>query len=251
VPVSPGDGTLTSIKGRCVRVIIAAAGPQTKWGGYLGVRSHLAPARAFLGSGLLLPLLEVALMQAVFWSDDVWLTAPADGSQPYVGLAQAYGVHTHIAPHGTRNEFESTRPVWADGQTNVLLLGDVWWTSEALGRVFAGAVDGGFRFFGRAQASAVTGTPYGEIFAQSWTDSAEMGRLTDAVRREQDMGRADRIKHGWTMLRLLQGTPLREHTVRPPWWVEIDDATDDIDTPADYRRHPATRGLHKGGTACA
>lgn len=234
-----------------MRVIVAAAGPQAKWDGYLGVRSHFAPARAFLDAAAVLPLLEIALMQAVFWSDDVWLTAPADDPRPYAGLARGYGVHTHIAPAGARNEFESTRPVWADGRTNVLLLGDVWWTPKALGRVFADAGSGGFRFYGREHASVVTGTPYGEIFAQSWTDTTEMGRLTDAVRNEQDSGRADRTKHGWTMLRILQGTPLREHIVRPPWWVEIDDATDDIDIPADYRRHPATRGLHKGGSTCA
>ncbi|WP_329214808.1 hypothetical protein OG352_05225 [Streptomyces sp. NBC_01485] len=234
-----------------MRVIVAAAGPQTKWGGYLGVRSHFAPARAFLGSGLVLPLLELALMQAVFWSRDVWLVAPGDEPRPYESLARFYGARTHVAQPGTRNEFESTRTVWAPDRTNVLLLGDVWWTPEAFGRVFAGAAGGGFRFYGREQASTLTGTPYGEIFAQSWTDSTEMGRLTDTVRSEQDSGRADRTKHGWTMLRMLQGTPLREHLVQPPWWVEVDDATDDIDVPADYRRHPATRGLHKGGSACA
>ncbi|MFJ6729999.1 hypothetical protein ACIQPQ_34380 [Streptomyces sp. NPDC091281] len=233
-----------------MRVIVAAAGPQTRWAGYLGTRSHFVPARVDLAAPVTFPLLELVLLQAVFWADDVWLTAPADDPRPYAGLARSYGVHTHIAPPATRNEFESTRAVWADGRTNVLLLGDVWWTPAALAKVFAGAADGGFRFYGRQHASTVTGTPYGEIFAQSWTDSAEMRRLTDAVRAEQDAGRADSTKHGWTMLRLLQGTPLREHVVRPPWWVEVDDATDDIDVPADYRRHPATRGLTKGGAAC-
>lgn len=234
-----------------MRVIIAAAGPQSKWGGYLGVRSHFALVRAFLDAGTVLPLLELTLMRAVFWSDDVWLVAPADEPGPYMGLARAHGVKTHIAPAGTRNEFESTRPVWAAGRPNVLLLGDVWWTTAALARVFDGASDEGFRFYGREHASAVTGCPYGEIFAQSWTDSIQMGLLTDWVRSEQDAGRADPSKHGWTMLRLLQDTPLREHRVYPPWWVEIDDATDDIDTPSDYRRHPASRDLSRGDARCA
>ena len=113
--------------------------------------------------------------------------------------------------------------------------------------------DDGFRFFGREHASTVTGTPWGEIFANSWRgrNNDRMSALTDATRREQDAGRADPTKHGWTILRMLQGTPLRQHEVRPPWWVEIDDATDDLDFPDDYRRHPATRGLTPGGTACA
>ncbi|MCQ9178720.1 hypothetical protein KMT30_06680 [Streptomyces sp. IBSBF 2953] len=233
-----------------MRVIVAAAGPQTKWGGYLGVRSHFAPARAFLGAGLIVPLLELALMQAVFWSDDVWLTAPADDPRPYEAFGRFYGVNTHIAPAGVHHTSpRSSTFAWSGAHTGLVDSNSLR-APAGLGTVFAGAAEPGFRFYGREQASAVTGTPYGEIFAQSWTDSCEMGRLTDAVRREQDAGRADRSKHGWTMLRLLQGTPLREHLVRPPWWVEIDDATDDIDVPADYRRHPATRGLHRGGSTC-
>lgn len=233
-----------------MRVIVAAAGPQTKWRGHLGVRSHFAPVRAFLDDeGPVLPLLELTVAQATAYTADVWLAVPSEDPGPYEALAAAYGARVHRAGPGCRNEFESTRPVWDADGVNVLLLGDVYFTDAALACVFSRAAEG-FRFFGRAGASRITGTPWGEVFAQSWTDSAQMGRLTEAVRCEQDAGRADPSKHGWTMLRLLQGTPLREHTVHPPWWVEIDDATDDLDFPDDYERHPATRGL-TGGAECA
>ncbi|MFF0597914.1 hypothetical protein [Streptomyces antibioticus] len=241
-----------------MRVIVAAAGPQTKWGGHLGVRSHFAPVRGSLDAdGPVVPLLELTLGRLAAFSADVWLTVPPDDPGPYEELAHAYGVRTHRAAPGCRNEFESSRPVWSHVGVNVLLLGDVWFTDQALDTIFtkADVIHWGescFKFYGRAQASRITGSPWGEIFANSWRghDSAKMGRLTYAVRREQDAGRADPTKHGWTMLRLLQGTPLREHLVQPPWWVEIDDATDDIDFPEDYGRHPATRGL-AGGAACA
>lgn len=223
-------------------MIVAAAGSQAKWGGHLGVRSHFVPVRERLGSDGAMPLAGRTLWQAARWSDEVVLVGPPDDPEPYRELAAMCEVHFQVAPEGCRNEFESTRSVWATGETNVLLLGDVWFTHEALLAVF-GRADEGFRFFGRERGSAVTGSPWGEIFAQSWTDTAEMGRLTDAVRCEQDAGHADPTKHGWTMLRLLQDTPLREHVVFPPWWVEIDDATDDLDFPEDYARHPATRGL--------
>ncbi|MEH0442453.1 MULTISPECIES: hypothetical protein [unclassified Streptomyces] len=198
----------------------------------------------------MLPLLEVTLAQAAAYTADVWLAVPPDEPGPYEALASAYGARVHRAPSGCRNEFESTRLAWSADGVNVLLLGDVYFTDAALACVFGRAAEG-FRFFGRFGASRITGTTWGEIFAQSWTDSAEMGRLTDEVRAEQDAGRADPTKHGWTMLRLLQDTPLREHAVYPPWWVEIDDATDDIDFPDDYRRHPASRGLDEEGAACA
>ncbi|MBY8342009.1 hypothetical protein LXH13_06170 [Streptomyces spinosirectus] len=242
-----------------MRVIVAAAGSQKKWGGHLGVRSHFAPVRSVLeGDEPAVPLLERTLTQLAAYTSDVWLTVPADEPGPYEALAAAHGARTHQADAAARNEFESSRPVWRPDTVNVLLLGDVWFTDRALDTILTAAAvtstdDDGFRFFGREHASTVTGTPWGEIFANSWRgrNNDRMSALTDATRREQDAGRADPTKHGWTILRMLQGTPLRQHEVRPPWWVEIDDATDDLDFPDDYRRHPATRGLTPGGTACA
>ncbi|MFF9310086.1 hypothetical protein ACF1BS_04160 [Streptomyces sp. NPDC014748] len=225
-----------------MRVIVAAAGPQTKWGGYLGVRSHFAPVRAFPDEETpVLPLLELTLTQVAFHSGDVWVTAPAEAPGPYTAAARAHGARAHVAdPVPAGGEFESSRPVWAAAGRTVLLLGDVYFTGEALAAILKDD-RAGIRVFGRRGPSAVTGTPWGEIFAVSWTDNARMGELTDAVRRAQQRGHAD-VPAGWLALRLLQGTPLREHTVRAPWWAEIDDGTDDIDFPADYRRHPA-RGI--------
>jgi len=226
-----------------MRIIVAAAGPQTKWGGHLGVRSHFAPVRGHLGYDQpVLPLLELTLAQVTAYLQDVVLTVPAGEPGPYEALARAYGVRTHRAEQSARNEFESSRPVWADHGRTVLLLGDVYYTDEALAAILDDQADG-VRVFGREYGSRLTGSPWGEIFAVSWTDSADMGRLVDEVARAQDTGRVGDVRPGWLLLRLLQETPLREHRVFPPWWVEIDDATDDLDFPADYRRHPATRGL--------
>lgn len=221
-----------------MRVIVAAAGSQAKWGGHLGVRSHFAPVRPRLGSRAREPLLARTLRQVADRSDDVWLVGPADEPEPYSRLAETWGARFRVASTVARNEFESTREVWAPRGDHVLLLGDVWFTADALDTVFARAAEG-LRFFGRQGPSAVTGSPWGEIFAQSWTDTSEMTRLTDRVRALQDADRADPSKHGWTMLRIAQETPLRTHVVLKPWWVEIDDVTDDFDFPADYGRHPA------------
>ncbi|MFJ4365072.1 hypothetical protein ACIP4S_13065 [Streptomyces chartreusis] len=240
------------------RVIVAAAGAQAKWDGYLGMRSHFVPVRSVLDRDEpLVPLLARTLDQLTVYTRDVWLTVPHDDPGPYEDLAKRFDVRTHRAAPGCRNEFESSRPVWTDQAVNVLLLGDVWYTEEALDTILVeavvtGAAEDGFKFFGREKLSRFTGSPWGEIFANSWRGdgTARMSELTDAVRREQDAGRADPTKHGWTVLRMLQGTPLRQHEVLPPWWVEVDDATDDIDFPADYRLHPATRGLSKDGVLC-
>ncbi|MEI5520667.1 hypothetical protein WB388_08635 [Streptomyces brasiliscabiei] len=224
-----------------MRVIVAAAGPQAKWGGHLGVRSHFAPVRGRLDGGPVLPLLELTLSHLSALTADVWLTVPPEEPEPYEALAAVYGVRVHRAVQGSRSEFESSMPVWGDTGRTVLLLGDVWFTDAALAAILTDPADG-VRVFGRAGPSRVTGTPYGEIFAVSWPGSADrrMRELAAEIGAGQAAGCS--VRPGWVLLRTLQGTPLHEHTVCAPWWVEIDDATDDIDFPEDFQRHPATRG---------
>lgn len=188
-----------------------------------------------------MPLLARTLRQLATYDADVWLTVPDQDPVPYAALADDFGVRAAVGDPG-RNEFESSRPFWSPNETNVLLLGDVWFTDEALATVMGRAGEG-YRFFGREQSSALTGSRWGEIFANSWSgrEIGNLSRLTDEVRAAQDAGLANSSSHGWTLLRMIQGTPLQHHFVCGPWWVEIDDATDDIDFPVDFDLHPATR----------
>jgi hypothetical protein len=212
-----------------VRVLIAAAGSQHKWGGHLGVPSHLVPDAT--GE----PLLARTIRQARALTDDVHLVCPDDSRYDLPGVVR------HVAgPDG--NEYTASRPWWsADGRT-VLLLGDVWFTDAAMATIGRGSPTA-YRAFGRFAASRHTGTPYGEIFAISWgaqrhtrmdTHLAEVARLRAA-------GLCMRPP-GWVLLRLWQGTPVGRHLVRAPYFVTVDDLTDDIDYPADYDRHPAFGG---------
>lgn len=223
-----------------MRVIVAAAGSQAKWGGHLGVRSHFAPVRSYLDSEAREPLLGRTLRMLVERGvGEVVMTAPEDAEQAYASLATRYGVP--LAPRArARDEFVSTRDLWAPQGRTLILYGDVWFTEQALGAVLHPRP--GPHFFGREHGSTLTGSPWGEAFATSWdaTDAGMLDRLLAEVRTAQDRGQAD-ASAGWSLLRALQGTPLQHHVVVAPWWVEIDDATDDIDTPADYERHPATR----------
>jgi hypothetical protein len=124
----------------------------------------------------------------------------------------------------------------------VLLLGDVYFTDEAI-LTIGTASPTAYRCFGRYRPSRITGTPYGEIFAASWGPQrhALMDRYVDEVERLREDGECLRPP-GWVLLRLWQGTPVNRHLVRPPIWTEIDDLTDDIDFPADHQRHPKFGG---------
>src|SRR5262245_42258851 len=107
------------------RVIIACAGGDApKWGNYLGVPEHLAPVyRA--------PLLHRTFAQVKRWTDDVVITAPAGNPRYFVdGPLIVWPVAEYNV-----NEYAGSRPWWSDSGRTVLLLGDVYFTDQAMARI--------------------------------------------------------------------------------------------------------------------
>lgn len=218
-------------------MIIAASGSQHKWGGHLGVPSHFAPVVD--NDGAVSPLISRTVRQSLVLTDDVHLTAPP-GDRRY----EFEGVTTHERKWDEfDNEYQASRSLWSETGRTVLLLGDVFFTDHALATLRR-SYDRSYRVFGRYRKSVITGTPYGEIFAASWWPDNHylIDRHLRRVSEEYAAGRCKR-RDGWTLLRSIQGSPLGVHTVQTPWFVEINDETDDIDFPADYARHPRTKGL--------
>lgn len=212
-----------------MRVIIAAAGPRPRWAGHLGLpSSHLAPTND--GE----TLLARTIRQALTLTDDVHVTVPDDER-----YAAACGGATRHVRDGSGNEYTSTRDLWSADDRTVLLLGDVYFTDEALSVIAAGSPTA-YRVFGRYRASRHTGCPYGEIFAASWGPQrhSQMDLHLAEVARLRKTGQCLRPP-GWVLLRLWQATPVGQHVVKGPIWAEVDDLTDDLDVPADWERHPA------------
>lgn len=212
-----------------MRVIIAAAGGDKAWNGHLDVPRHLVPVGGE-------PLLQRTIRQAVTFTEDVHVTTPDDDRYRVVGA------YRHVREPGA-SEYASTRDLWSEDGRTVLLLGDVYFTDRAISTI-CGDRRRGFRAYGRRGASRVTGTPYGELFAASWWPEhhEQMDRHLATVHAARSAGTVTRPP-GWLLLRAWQGTPLGTHIVkRGRYFVTIDDLTDDIDTAADYARHPAFGG---------
>lgn len=220
-----------------MRVIVAAAGPQHKWGNYLGVPSHLAPVGGE-------PLLARTLRQALTISDDVHVTYPP-GDYRYLD-AVPIGVAAHARGEAYPSEYHATHRLWnPDGRT-ILLLGDTYFTDAAIATI---AGFGGRRYqgFGRHGKSNVTGCRYGELWAASWWP--EHHKQQDAylakIKSLRERGIVTRPT-GWMLLRAWQGTDLAKHRCLPEWMTTIDDLTDDFDFPPDYDNHPVIKkGLRK------
>ena len=212
-----------------MRIVIACAGHQRKWGGHLGVPSHLVPVGGR-------PLLHRTVGQALAVTSDVHITSPDDDRYRIPGAVR------HVRAEAEPSEYASTRALWSEDGRTVLLLGDVYFTAAAFATI-AKRAERAYRVFGRYGPSKVTGTPYGEIFAASWWPEHHglLDRHLDVVHRTRAAGTVTRPP-GWMLLRAWQGTPLGRHRVIRPPFVDVDDLTDDLDTPDDYRRHPAFGG---------
>jgi hypothetical protein len=227
-----------------VRIIVACAGPQTKWGLHLGIPSHFVPV---LGE----PLLYRTIRQALAACSDIHVTAPV-GDARY----SLYGTVMHQRGPGWASEFASTRDLWSDTERTVLVYGDVAWSDAAFATVMEPA--DGFRHYGRAAGSAATGCRWGEGFALSWTPDvhADIDAALEVVHREraidQETAKTSRRHRvhptGWMLDRAMCGVDLRVHNPRPKTFVDLTvlhpgDLTDDFDRPADIARHPWTRAV--------
>lgn len=215
-----------------IRVVVACAGHQNKWQNHTGRPSHLVLVP---GDGR--PLLARTVAQVRRYATDVHVTAPP-GDWRY----RMAGAVVHERSADEPSEYASTRALWNDAGRTALLLGDVFWSDAALQRVLTDPARD-FRVYGRYGPSRITGTPYGEIFAAAWwpAQHARLDALLEQVHAARAAGTITRPP-GWMLLRAWCGLPMNRHRVKRPPFCDLDDWTDDVDTAADYERHPAFRG---------
>lgn len=145
-----------------------------------------------------------------------------------------------------------TAHLW-DGPVRILL-GDVVWSRAALATVLAPRA-AGWHVFGKLGGNRFTGKKWCEIYALAISPECEPQLLSSAERLRQWPGNRKKL---WELYRLMLGETLPEvpsnawllSPPASPHFVEIDDWTDDIDTPQDYvailtwrRDHPEMLGL--------
>jgi len=163
------------------------------------------------------------------------------------GDVELYGIDPPVGKQTEAYKYLSSREVWNRAGCTVVLLGDVWFSEDAISKVFRES-DEEWTAFGRSGPSGFTGCRWGELFAQRFTSVEEheekLLRL-DAMYRE---GTCRRKASGWAHYRLMIGGDPQVHGVGPRF-VEIDDFTDDFDYPddfnawlANYRRWPFEPG---------
>lgn len=213
-----------------MKAIVIAAGEGSRWGNHLGTPKHLVE----LGGERLL--------------DRITRLFAAHADVTVIGRDERY-----CTPHSTlavprlddRNfgadKFLSSRHLWSRDERTLVIYGDVYFTEAAV-RTIVSWPHRSWYLFGRFGASRVYGGDRGECFAQSfWPHN-----ISDHLAALREVVSARRARHiheagGWQHYRAMEGFFLDEHA-QGPRFVEIDDATDDLDYPADHGRIQAAVG---------
>lgn len=213
-----------------MRAIIIAAGEATRWNNYMGVPKHLIEIEQ---EPIIYRTVRLLNERGVY---DVHVVAPDDDRY------RIDGSKIYIPKKNRKNydadKFLNSEPLWNTEGRTVVFYGDVFFTDDAMSKIVSSEIES-WRLFCRFGKSDITGTPYGECFAQSFYP-ADIPRHRKELKYIAKL-RANRVITrcgGWEHARAMHGArgkKVRDH--RPyPGYIEIDDWTDDFDKPEDYDR---------------
>jgi hypothetical protein len=141
---------------------------------------------------------------------------------------------------GDINGIVNARRHWSPTERTTVLLGDVWFTDEAVQKIVTPRAD--WCLYGRPGWSTITGKKSDEQFAIGFMPD-EQDRIIIAAQAGGRLVRARRIR--WTRFpqhfHLMHGLTDPKRIDRAPDislgnFVVIDDQTDDLDKPEDYDR---------------
>ena len=146
--------------------------------------------------------------------------------------ANLYGIDLRSSQQTAACKFLSSKELWNKNGRTIVLLGDVWFSEEAILKIFDETTED-WTAFGRSGPNELTGHPYGELFAQSFISYQEHEYNLRVLNEMYLTERCIRAGSGWAHYQLMIGASPNLHTVGSRF-VEIYDFTDDFDCPEDF-----------------
>lgn len=228
------------------RALIIAGGSGARWADHLGAPKHLLRV-------LDEPIIHrtCRLLHELTPIRDVQIITVNHAYAAYDAIiAEPQGFED---ARGGAKKFLDSRHLWNERDQTIVLYGDVFFTPAAIRTITEW--EGDWQLFCRFGSSALTGTPWGECFAQSFAPTAHDEHLmnlmyTSYLYERGIIGRCG----GWEHYRAMQGKSDKDvmATTQPApnlgRATEIDDWTDDFDWPSDYHRF--IENYRKAHTRC-
>jgi len=213
------------------KAIIICAGEATRWAGYLNTKKHLIEIE---GERLLDRTVRLLKERGI---KEIYIVVKQITPEYHVEGAAQYVADLNPEENVDADKFLSSKALWNQDGRTLVFYGDCYFTEDAMDTI-VGFTSREWTLFCRPNASKVTGTPWGECFAQSYYPE-DIDRHEAALRRVAALYKAGKITRcgGWEHYRAMVGRP--DEQIRRPHrmstnYVEIDDWTDDFDYPKDY-----------------
>ena len=212
--------------------IIIAAGRGTRWNNYLGRPKHFVEIDGE-------PIIKRTVRLARSYTKRLYVVA---SSQDYCISGTSLYVPTATNKTYGADKFLSSEHLWSRSGRTVVLYGDVYFTEAAMQHIML-YKPRQWALFARFGASAFTGKQCGECFAHSFYPEHihEHTVALHAIIKASRQGKIERCG-GWEHYRAMEGLPLREHK-RKGRLVDIDDWTEDFDSPSDYNMWMSLRSV--------
>jgi choline kinase len=209
-----------------MRIIIAAGGKAERWKNYRNAPKHLLKIEGEV-------LLERTIRQFKKYTDDIIIISNEDyifsGTQlekPLEGDWYDFG------------KIYSSHHLWSNEKT-FIIYGDVYFTDEAVEKIMTS--QGDYKFFLRSSASKLTYKKYGEVFGLSFS-----GNMKDKIKENIETLISQKKKGAGTWelyyyMHNITGVSRVKQTFKMGGYIEIDDWTDDFDTPEDILNWESNR----------
>lgn len=209
------------------KYIIIAAGEATRWGNHLGVPKHFA----VINGEPIIKRTVRQLRERDVAQDDIFVVSK---DYELSGVVNVYPKLNH--KNAEADKFLSSRGYWSKHGRTVILLGDVYFTDNAIDKIM-NDMNRNWTFYCRPEPHEKYGYPWGEGFAVSFypkdirTAENKLHKITEVYRRG-DLKRCG----GWEWARAMANMNLTKHYNELNVYTIISDATNDIDFPDDYER---------------
>ena len=216
------------------RVIILCAGEAKRWENHLGVPKHLINV-----DGETLIERTVRLTKRYAPDAEIFIVANEDTYQ----VAGATLYKPTLNPDNLEaDNWLSSMPIWSKEHRTYLIFGDIFFTEEAMERIFVYKPAKEWQVYGREHGSDFTGKIWEEWFCLSFLpENHKLIEETLYTIREQRKNGEIKKAGGWEFYRTLKKSDTENH------FIEIDDFTEDFDFPRDYDEWYARYESHKRG----
>ena len=220
-----------------MKIIFACAGLSSRWNNYLNCPKHLV-----LVEGIPLLKRNLNLFREKFISDSYHISIREKSKKNIYNIDP--NIHFYISDEIKLKDppYKTLITFLKSSEEDVLiLLGDVLFSEDCIEKIYNHSKEE-FKVYGRKYKSKITNKPHGELFA-FYIPQTFIKDFIESILRVEQLFKQGIISRwsGWELISYIysNNTPSKmqhifNNRLFPESFIEIDDYTDDFDTPEEY-----------------